>query len=59
MNERLEITRVAEFRNAFVAELSGGIKQKFSLIGTLFHHPKVLFLYKPTTGIDLISRRDL
>lgn len=58
MDELLRITRLASFRKSLANELSGGMKQKLALICTLIHHPKILFLDEPTTGVDPISRRD-
>lgn len=55
----LELTGLIEARNRLVGRLSGGMKQKLALISTLIHKPKLIFLDEPTTGVDLVSRREL
>lgn len=54
----LEMTRMAEFRGRAAAKLSGGMKQKLSLMCTLLHKPEILLLDEPTNGVDPVSRRD-
>jgi ABC-2 type transport system ATP-binding protein len=56
--ELLAFTRLTPFRNRLAEQLSGGMKQKLALACTLIHHPKILFLDEPTTGVDPVSRRD-
>ncbi len=56
--ELLEITQMAPFRDRLAAALSGGMRQKLSLICALIHRPQVLLLDEPTTGVDPLSRRD-
>lgn len=56
--ELLEFTRLTPFRKRLAEQLSGGMKQKLALACTLIHHPSVIFLDEPTTGVDPVSRRD-
>lgn len=57
-DELLEITYLAPFRDRLAGRLSGGMKQKLSLVCALIHRPRVLLLDEPTTGVDPLSRRD-
>lgn len=54
----LKMTRMEPFRDRWAGKLSGGMKQKLSLMCTLLHKPQVLFLDEPTNGVDPVSRRD-
>lgn len=54
----LHMTRMEPFRDRLAGQLSGGMKQKLSLMCALLHQPEVLFLDEPTNGVDPISRRD-
>ena len=47
---------IGEAMDRFVATYSGGMKRRLDLAAALIHHPEVLFLDEPTTGLDPISR---
>jgi len=54
----LAMTRLEEFRDRPMKQLSGGMKQKLGLACTLIHEPELVILDEPTTGVDPVSRRD-
>jgi ABC-2 type transport system ATP-binding protein len=57
-NQLLQAAGMSEFPKRLAGKLSGGMKQKLGLVCALIHHPKVILLDEPTTGVDPVSRRD-
>lgn len=56
--ELLRFSRLTEFQDRLAEQLSGGMQKKLALCCTLIHHPQVIFLDEPTTGVDPVSRQD-
>ena len=57
-DQLLKAAGMQEFRTRRAGQLSGGMKQKLGLVCALIHHPRVVLLDEPTTGVDPVSRRD-
>ena len=54
----LQMFDMDRFADRLAGRLSGGMKQKLSLVCALVPEPRVLLLDEPTTGVDPVSRRE-
>ena len=57
--EALERFGLSPYAKTLAGHLSGGWRQRLALAQAVVHHPQVLFLDEPTTGLDPLSRRDI
>ncbi len=57
--EILEAVGLGDKRDAYVRQLSGGMKRRLMVAKALVHAPPVLILDEPTAGVDVELRRSL
>ncbi|MEW5720479.1 MAG: ABC transporter ATP-binding protein [Chloroflexota bacterium] len=57
--ELLARFRLSEKRDALFAKLSRGMKRALTIAAALAHRPPLIFLDEPTTGLDVMSARNL
>ena len=50
---------LGELRKSFVSKLSGGERQKLSVVLALIGSPEIVFLDELTTGLDVVARREV
>ena len=55
----LEGFGLGELRKRFVSKLSGGERQKLSVVLALIGKPEIVFLDELTTGLDVVARREV
>jgi len=55
--EMLERLDLKEIENTLISEIPLGWKQKIAFSVAILHHPKIVFLDEPTSGVDPITRR--
>jgi ABC-2 type transport system ATP-binding protein len=58
VKEMIEIFKLEEYLNVSAETLPLGFKQRLALACANMHHPEVLFLDEPTSGVDPITRRE-
>ena len=54
----LEKVGLTDLRSRITRDLAAGWKQRLALGCSILHHPSILFLDEPTSGVDPISRRN-
>ena len=57
--ELLEALGLVDKRDAYVRQLSGGMKRRLLIAKALVHNPPVLILDEPTAGVDIELRRQM
>ncbi len=50
---------LGKLRKSFVSKLSGGERQKLSVVLALIGSPEIVFLDELTTGLDVVARREV
>ncbi|MGN0977827.1 MAG: ABC transporter ATP-binding protein [Faecousia sp.] len=55
----LEQFGLSTLRKRFVSKLSGGERQKLSVVLALIGNPEIVFLDELTTGLDVVARREV
>ncbi len=58
-NELLSQFGLLQFKKSRVAKLSGGERQKLSVVLALIGNPEIVFLDELTTGLDVVARREV
>ncbi len=59
IRDYLERAGLLAARDRLAGKLSGGMRQKLGVIAAMLHHPALLVLDEPTTGVDPVSRAGL
>jgi len=55
--EMIERLNLQHIENTMISEIPLGWKQKIAFSVAILHHPKIVFLDEPTSGVDPITRR--
>ena len=58
IDEIIHVFGFSDIENQKSEDLPLGFKQRLSLACALIHNPPILFLDEPTSGVDVVTRRD-
>ncbi len=58
VNQMVDIFNLKSYLSSAAESLPLGFKQRLALSCSTMHHPEVLFLDEPTSGVDPITRRE-
>lgn len=58
IDEIINVFQFQDIENQKSEDLPLGFKQRLSMACALIHNPPILFLDEPTSGVDVITRRD-
>jgi len=59
IDEMVSLVGLTARQHAKVREFSGGMRKRLEIARGILHHPKVLFLDEPTTGLDPQTRQHI
>lgn len=59
IDEMIALVGLKERQHAKIREYSGGMRKRLEIARGILHHPKVLFLDEPTTGLDPQTRQHI
>ena len=59
IQEMLTFLNLDKHARTLVRTLSGGMIRKLEIGQAMIHHPRILFLDEPTTGVDPIAKRNI
>ena len=58
-DELFSMMGMEEFAQRRISKLSSGMKQKVSIARTIIHNPEVVVFDEPTTGLDVITSKNI
>ncbi len=56
VHDFMDLFGLADKAHTAVSKFSGGMKRRLNLIAAMLHHPRLLILDEPTSGVDVQSR---
>jgi len=59
VEEMLAFLKLEKYADSLVRTLSGGMIRKLEVGQAMLHHPHLLFLDEPTTGLDPVAKRNV
>lgn len=59
VDDAMRVVDISDLKNRRYDKLSGGQRRRVDIARALIHHPKILFLDEPTTGLDPQTRRNV
>ena len=59
INKLMDLTRMHEYEEYYVSDLSAGLKKRLDIVVSLLNNPDIIVMDEPTNELDITSRKEV